>query len=252
MSTALFVSPHLDDVAFSCGGTLAALKAKGWTVALATVFTRSVPEPKGFALQCQTSKGLGPDVDYMALRRKEDRAFAACMGVDHVTWGDLEEAPHRGYGSPEALFQPPRPDDVIEAKVAACLKPVLGELKPDRIFVPQALGSHVDHVQVVRAVKALGLPADRVLYYRDTPYAVRQPKACPDAAVPQGLRPLAVDITEHLAKKVEGCVRYGTQLAFQFGGVDGLARTLTAFHRMEAQARGQQGAAEVFLAEGVS
>ncbi|RKH87917.1 PIG-L family deacetylase [Corallococcus sp. AB045] len=249
MSTALFVSPHLDDVAFSCGGTLAALKAKGWTVALVTVFTRSVPGPKGFALQCQTSKGLGPEVDYMALRRKEDRAFAACMGVDQVRWGDLEEAPHRGYASPEALFQPPRADDVIEAKVAKCLKSVLWDLKPDRVFVPQALGSHVDHVQVVRAAKGLGIPTNRILYYRDTPYAVRQPKAHPDAAVPQGLRPLAVDITEHLPKKVEGCVRYGTQLGFQFGGVDGLARTLTAFHRMEAQARGQPGAAEVFLAE---
>ncbi|MFP2899489.1 hypothetical protein [Corallococcus sp. 4LFB] len=101
-------------------------------------------------------------------------------------------------------------------------------------------------------MKELGLPANRVLYYRDTPYAVREPKAWPDAAVPQGLRPLAVDITEHLAKKVEGCVRYDTQLAFQFGGVDGLARTLTAFHRMEAQERGQAGAAEVFLADGVS
>lgn len=252
MSTALFVSPHLDDVAFSCGGTLAVLKAKGWTVGLITVFTRSVPKPKGFALQCQTSKGLGPEVDYMALRRKEDRDFAACMGVDQVRWGDLEEAPHRGYASPEALFQPPRADDVIEAKVAACLKPVLWDLKPDRVFVPQALGSHVDHVQVVRAVKGLGIPANRVFYYRDTPYAVRQPKAHPDAAVPQGLRPLAVDITEHLPKKVEGCIRYGTQLGFQFGGVDSLARTLTAFHRLEAQTWGQPGAAEVFLSQGVS
>ncbi|RKH57053.1 PIG-L deacetylase family protein [Corallococcus aberystwythensis] len=249
MSTALFVSPHLDDVAFSCGGTLAALKAKGWTVALVTVFTRSVPEPRGFALQCQTSKGLGPEVDYMAVRREEDQAFAACMGVDQVVWGGLEEAPHRGYASPEALFQPPRPDDGIEAKVAECLTPLLWELKPDRVFVPQALGSHVDHVQVVRAVKGLGIPENQVLYYRDTPYAVRQPKAHPDSAVPQGLRPLAVDITEHLPKKVEGCVRYGTQLAFQFGGVDGLTRTLTAFHRREAQTRGQPGAAEVFLTE---
>ncbi|MBN8229965.1 PIG-L family deacetylase [Corallococcus macrosporus] len=252
MSTALFVSPHLDDVAFSCGGTLAALKAQGWTVALVTVFTRSVPEPKGFALQCQTSKGLGPEVDYMALRRKEDRAFAACMGVDHVTWGDLEEAPHRGYGCPEALFQPPRADDVIQARVTACLKPLVWELKPDRVFVPQALGSHVDHVQVVRAVKGLGLRASQLFYYRDTPYAVREPGATPDAAVPPSLRPVAVDITEHLTKKVEGCVRYGTQLGFQFGGVDNLARTLTAFHRQEAQARGQPGAAEVFLADGVS
>jgi LmbE family N-acetylglucosaminyl deacetylase len=247
MSTALFVSPHLDDVAFSCGGTLAALKAKGWTVGLVTVFTRSVPGPRGFALQCQTSKGLGPEVDYMALRREEDRAFATHLGVDHLAWGDLEEAPHRGYDSAQALFQPPRQDDAIEEAVARSLKPLLWELKPDRVFVPQALGSHVDHVQVVRAVKGLGIPANRVLYYRDTPYALRQPEAPPDAAVPPGLKPLAMDITEHLARKVEGCACYGTQLGFQFGGKQGVSPALTVFHQAEAKAHGQQGAAEVFL-----
>ncbi|MFY2559993.1 PIG-L deacetylase family protein [Corallococcus terminator] len=252
MSTALFVSPHLDDVAFSCGGTLAALKAKGWTVALITVFTRSVPEPKGFALRCQTAKGLGPEVDYMALRREEDRAFAKRLGVDVLAWGDLEEAPHRGYASAEALFQPPRADDAIEAEVARYLMPVLWELKPDRVFVPQALGSHVDHVQVVRAVQGLGLPSNRVWYYRDTPYAARQPDAKPDAALPRELRPLAVDITEHLTRKVEGCLCYGTQLGFQFGGEEGVARMLNAFHHREAEAHGRTGAAEVFLTEGVS
>jgi LmbE family N-acetylglucosaminyl deacetylase len=247
MSTALFVSPHLDDVAFSCGGTLAALKAKGWTVGLVTVFTRSVPEPRGFALQCQTSKGLEPQVDYMALRREEDRAFARHLGVDHLSWGNLEEAPHRGYDSAGALFQPPRPDDAIEESVARSLKPLLWELKPDRVFVPQALGGHVDHVQVVRAVKGLGIPMNRVLYYRDTPYALRQPEATPDAAVPAGLKPLAVDITEHLTRKVEGCACYGTQLGFQFGGQEGVSPALTAFHQAEAKRHGQPGAAEVFL-----
>lgn len=247
MSTALFISPHLDDVAFSCGGTLAALKQQGWTVALVTVFTRSVPEPKGFALQCQTSKGLGPEVDYMALRREEDRAFAELMGVDLRVWGELEEAPHRGYASAAELFQPPRQEDGIRARVEECLRPVLRELKPDRVFVPQALGSHVDHVQVVRAVHGLGIPGNRIRYYRDTPYAVRQPEAKPDEALPTGLRPLAVDITEHLAKKLEGCACYGSQLGFQFGGVEGLERMLTAFHHQEARAQGRTGAAEVFL-----
>lgn len=252
MSTALFVSPHLDDVAFSCGGTLSALKAKGWTVALVTVFTRSVWEPKGFALRCQTAKGLGPEVDYMALRREEDRAFAKRLGVDLTVWGELEEAPHRGYASAEALFRSPRPDDAIEAAVARCLRPVLWELKPDRVFVPQALGSHVDHVQVVRAARRLGIPSNRVLYYRDTPYAVRQPDAKPDASVPPGLRALAVDITEHLERKVEGCACYGTQLGFQFGGEEGIAPMLKAFHQREAEAHGRTGAAEVFLTEAVS
>lgn len=247
MSTALFISPHLDDVAFSCGGTLAALKQQGWTVALVTVFTRSVPKPKGFALQCQTSKGLGPEVDYMALRREEDREFAELMGVDFRVWGELEEAPHRGYASAEELFQPPRQEDGIRVRVEECLRPVLRELKPDRVFVPQALGSHVDHVQVVRAVQGLGIPGDRIFYYRDTPYAVRQPEAKPDGALPQDLRPLAVDITEHLAKKLEGCACYGSQLGFQFGGVEGLMPMLTAFHQREARAQGRTGAAEVFL-----
>ncbi|RKH10540.1 PIG-L family deacetylase [Corallococcus sp. CA047B] len=247
MSTALFISPHLDDVAFSCGGTLAALKQKGWTVALVTVFTRSVPEPKGFALQCQTSKGLGPEVDYMALRREEDRAFVKRLGVDVSVWGDLEEAPHRGYASPAELFQPPRASDVVGAWVRGCLRPVLWELKPDRVFVPQALGGHVDHVQVVRAVQGLGIPGNRILYYRDTPYAVRQPDALPDATLPQGLQPLAVDITKHLSRKLEGCACYSSQLGFQFGGEEGLAPTLTAFHQREARAWGLTGAAEVFL-----
>ncbi|WP_426747511.1 PIG-L family deacetylase [Myxococcus faecalis] len=249
MSTALFVSPHLDDVAFSCGGTLAALKAKGWTVALITVFTRSVPEPRGFALKCQTEKGLGPEVDYMALRREEDRAFAKRLGVDVLAWADLEEAPHRGYASAEALFHPPREDDAIQAEVARRLKPVLWELTPSRVFVPQALGSHVDHVQVVRAARGLGIPSHRVWYYRDTPYAVRQPGAKPDPALPREPRPLAVDITAHLTTKVEGCLCYGTQLGFQFGGAEGVGPMLEAFHRREAEAHGRSGAAEVFLGQ---
>ncbi len=67
--TALALSPHLDDAAFSAGGTLHALGRAGWRVVVATIFTRSMPEPQGFALRCQTDKGLAPDIDYMALRR---------------------------------------------------------------------------------------------------------------------------------------------------------------------------------------
>ena len=74
MPTALALSPHLDDAAFSCGGTLARLAGAGWRVVVATAFTATVPEPSGFALACQLDKGLAPEVDYMALRRDEDAA----------------------------------------------------------------------------------------------------------------------------------------------------------------------------------
>ena len=110
MRTALAISPHLDDAAFSAGGTLARLARRGWRVVIATVFTRSVPNPQGFALACQLDKGLPPDADYMAIRRAEDEAACAALGAEarHLP---LAEAPHRGYGSASALFAGVRPDD---------------------------------------------------------------------------------------------------------------------------------------------
>ncbi|ATB28592.1 PIG-L deacetylase family protein [Melittangium boletus] len=251
MSTALFLSPHLDDVAFSCGGTLARLKTRGWTVALVTVFTRSVLHPTGFALACQTNKGVAPEVDYMALRREEDQDFAALMRVDRLVWADLPEAPHRGYVL-ATIFSPPHEEDAIGAAVVDKLVPLLNELRPDLVFAPQALGSHVDHVQLVRALPALGIEPSRMLWYRDTPYAVREPHAQPDFAVPRNVRPLAVDVTAELSLKVAGCNRYRTQVDFQFGGPRAVALTLDAFHRREAHAHGRTGCAEVFLADGLA
>ena len=96
MPTALALSPHLDDAVFSCGGLLAALVDAGWDVTLATVFTATKLPASGFALACQIDKGLSPDVDYMALRRAEDREAAAILGIADVRHQDLAEAPHRG------------------------------------------------------------------------------------------------------------------------------------------------------------
>jgi LmbE family N-acetylglucosaminyl deacetylase len=248
MSIALFLSPHLDDVAFSCGGTLARLKARGWRVALVTVFTRSVPAPSGFALACQTDKGLDPEVDYMALRRQEDRDFATLMEVDWLVWAGLPEAPHRGYGSAAALFQPPREDDAIAEVARRRLLPLMAGLRPELVLAPQALGRHVDHVQVVRLVASLDAEARRTVWYRDTPYAVRQPYAQPDPALPRDVRPLVMDVTQTLPRKVAGCGCYRTQLGFQFGGARAVGPTLEAFHRREARAHGRGGHAEVFLA----
>ena len=104
MPTALFLSPHLDDVAFSCGGTLAKLAAAGWHCVLATAFTKSVPNPTGFALTCQTDKGLSPGLDYLAVRRAEDAEFGRIVGAAEVLWLDFPEAPHRGYASAAELF----------------------------------------------------------------------------------------------------------------------------------------------------
>lgn len=222
---ALFLSPHLDDAAFSCGGTVALLADAGWRCVVATAFTASVPNPAGFALACQLDKGLGPEVDYMALRRDEDRAACALLGAE-PRWLSLPEAPHRGYNSAPALFGPVRPADDIWRALVDEVAALLAELRPRRVYAPQGLGGHVDHHQVIRAVLDQAEPA-RLRFWRDAPYIIRDPAAQPDPAVPAGA-PERVDITAGLERKVAASCAYGSQVGFQFGGAAACAEAMLA------------------------
>lgn len=219
MPHALALSPHLDDAAFSCGGTLARLVQAGWEVTVCTAFTLSVARPTRFALACQTDKGLPPEADYMAIRRAEDAAACAALGARPV-WLPLPEAPHRGYADAAALFGPSREDDHVDAALAELLVP----MNADLVLAPQAVGGHVDHVQVVRALQRV-LPAGAaVLWWTDFPYAAR----------PQSARPFGTAMGALSERLVEGdatarhraCAAYATQLGYQFGGPAGLARAL--------------------------
>lgn len=241
MPTALFLSPHLDDVVFSCGGLLAQLGDAGWRTVMATAFTATVLPATGFALACQLDKGLPPDVDYMALRRDEDRAAAAILGVSDLRWLGLPEAPHRGYNSAPALFGDIGEGDAVWGPLAARISALTEELRPDLVLAPQGLGRHVDHRQTIRAVLHAGPPG--LAFYRDTPYAIRNPGALPELAVP-GLRNCSVGIAAGLERRVSASCAYESQIGFQFGGAAPLAAVLREFAVQEGGGR----PAERFLA----
>lgn len=229
-STALALSPHLDDAVFSAGGTLAGLAAAGWRVVVATAFTRSVPNPTGFALACQTDKGLAQTVDYMAVRRAEDDAAMQALGARPV-WLPFVEAPHRGYDSAPALFAGLRTDDDVVAELRSALARLVEEHRPDLLLAPQAIGGHVDHVQVVRS-----LPAGRpVLWWRDFPYDVREDApAKPFEAKLRRLPEAAVELHAGWQRaKRAACHAYRSQLGFQFGGAAGLDARLDAAGTVE-------------------
>ena len=152
----------------------------------------------------------------MALRRGEDREAARRLGVTELRWLDLPEAPHRGYGSAPALFSGVRRADEVGREVAGLLDALIHTRMPGVVFAPQALGGHVDHLQVVRTLRALPCTCP-VVWYRDTPYAIRGPAARPSALLPGSLTEAAVDINEILEAKLEACAAYATQLGFQFG-----------------------------------
>ena len=218
MRTALFVSPHLDDVAFSCGGLAALLADRGWHTVLLTVFTKSVAQPTGFALACQLDKGLPADADYMAIRREEDLRAAAILSFAAIHWLDLPEAPHRGYETAAELFGAVRSQDTIAGAVLAGLS----GFSPDLVLAPQCLGNHVDHQLVAYGTQQCFAPG-KVTLYRDTPYAMRQPQ--PDLAKCGQ----TIDIAAALDRKIAASCAYTSQIDFQFGGAQACAQALAGF-----------------------
>lgn len=219
MSHIVAVSPHLDDAAFSVGGLLAARARAGDRVTILTCFTGNVTSPTGFALACQLDKGLAPEVDYMALRRAEDRAACAVIGAQAVHL-PLLEAPHRGYASAPELFASRRADDTMLAPLAEALAAALDDLSPDRLLGPLAVGNHVDHWLVRDALAVIGRP---VLLWEDWPYLTRA-STRPAEVVRHRHRLDAADRADRIAM----CAAYTSQLGFQFGSVAAMTAAIDA------------------------
>lgn len=247
MPSAIFVSPHLDDVAFSCGGMARQLANAGWSTVLCTVFTRSVPNPQGFGLACQTDKGLAPEVDYMRLRRCEDAEAAHHLRAHDVRWLDLPEAPHRGYHSATALFGPFVAQDDVQPELDERLAHEVRD--HDLVFAPQAIGEHVDHRRVRDTIVGAGI-WDRVTWYRDTPYAIRHPNAAPAIEIMSEGTELAITLGEAtLDAKLAACAAYRSQLGFQFTGEETMRVSLSDFAAAEALRLGLAGGrAEALIA----
>lgn len=214
----LVLSPHLDDAAFSLGPLIGGATLDR-PVMVATAFTASVAEPRGFALACQTDKGLPLEADYMALRRQEDIEWAAHLGATTMH-GPLPEAPHRGYDSAEALFTGIHSADRIGEALAGWLSWIIAELEPALVFLPLGVGNHVDHLWLRQAAETALPRALPVTYYKDQPYCAKRRYSLTDLR-----RSHANGLAAHRVTPDPATVRtaldasesYETQIPFQFG-----------------------------------
>lgn len=236
----LVISPHLDDAAFSCGGLIAS--GLLGEVRVITCLTKSVANPTGFALACQLDKGLDDKVDYMALRREEDRNAMAELGADYEHY-DLTEAPHRGVDNAEQLFEDIKDIIFAQEELQPRLMASMAEFDPTLVLYPRGAGNHVDHQQVEQAttgaLREYASRGIRALYYYDQPYTNKNPRHYPYLKK----APTATTIEDMLAirgggtyrfplsdaalrRKLAACAAYTTQVGFQFGSEADMARVL--------------------------
>src|SRR6478609_4050960 len=109
----LFLSPHYDDIALSCGGTVARLTRAGQAAEMVTVFGAEpdIAELTAFAEMQHGRWGLSP-ADVIAARRAEEAAAAGLLGT-RVRFLSFHDAIYRGdrYLDDDQLFGEPARDE---------------------------------------------------------------------------------------------------------------------------------------------
>lgn len=178
----IFLSPHLDDAALSCGGQIAAATRAGVPVEIVTIFAGDEPgpgEPNASPLVekiydlWQLQAG-----EVMATRRREDLAACRELAAEALHW-ELQEAIHRRdssrgealYPTLECLFGAVAPqEEELVASLARRLAALPGIGKGTSVVAPLGVGGHVDH-RIARRAAERAFGAD-LLYYEEFPYIV--------------------------------------------------------------------------------
>jgi LmbE family N-acetylglucosaminyl deacetylase len=172
----VFVAPHYDDIALSCGGQVA-IDAHDGTPLIVTVFAG---EPRGaisdFA-RFQHERWGVVAAEVIAQRRREDECAAAALGASVASrWLDFLDAIYRDvrYGTDSALVGDVLPEDL---PTADAVREALQGLEVDEFLVPLGIGNHVDHQLVYRAGQMLSAQGAEVWAYADVPYVIDDAKA---------------------------------------------------------------------------
>ncbi len=259
--TAVFLAPHYDDVALSCGGTVAALAestdrtSTGDSAVLSsaplvvTIFGGTPAHDNLTAFARWQHERWGTDGrDTVAVRVDEERAAADHLGCNVQTLPYLD-AIYRGdqYLSDDALFGPVLPDDfpLLEQLTAdiAALPALAGPAAT--LYVPLAIGNHVDHQIVYQVGQRFAARGLRVLGYEDFPYAILGDEHTRRmAAIRAALGdPQLVPIAPNLPHRIAAIAAYRTQLPTIFRFTDDWPGVVAAWAR---EVGGGRGAAERF------
>jgi LmbE family N-acetylglucosaminyl deacetylase len=240
----VYLSPHFDDVALSCGGMLweqaqAGQAAEVWTICA------GAPAPSeplsSFAEQLHQRWQTGPQA--AVARCVEDECALQVLGAQPRFW-DLPDSIYRRLpdgpgGTPgswlvngeDDLWQPVHP---LEAPLVMRLSAwIAAQLSQDDMLVsPLTLGSHVDH-RLVRAAAeyAAAQCGCALLYYADYPYAVRPGSDLSASPGPDWRQDCREISPAALCAWKDAVACYSSQLSTFWSGRVGLDEALEAYWR---------------------
>ena len=178
----VLLSPHFDDVVFSCGALVAQWARSGQRVAIVTICAGLPPAGPLSAYASRLHQrwnpaGLGTPAQLVAQRRAEDLRAADLLGAMavHLTLPDCiyRVNPEGGWlyaGHAQIFGALHAVEHALVQQLAQQLVRISGVTADTHIWIPLALGNHVDHQLVRLAAQQSELPSKRG-YYEDYPYA---------------------------------------------------------------------------------
>ncbi len=187
----VFISPHLDDVALSCGGYVYRLASANEQVAIVTVVTADAPAGVRFSRLAQRHHAawhLG-DTPFQC-RRREDIAATQLLGAQCIHLG-LPDAIYRHNEAGDSLYAHVRGvgialEDQQHYVPLLCQKlseVIAGYGQEVSVYCPLTVGGHVDHLIVRQAVESL-CDSRHIVYYEDYPYADQPGAVQPERGSP--------------------------------------------------------------------
>lgn len=223
----IYLSPHLDDAVYSCGGLIASQARLGQAVEIWTVSAGDPPEGplSPFAEMLHASWGLGREAP--ATRRREDIAACLLVGAAHRHFSFVDciyrRAPDGTWlYNPDNMWSAPLVDDepVIET-LRATLDLLLHP--DDRLYCPLTVGGHVDHRLARLAAERLGRP---LLHFADYPYVQNQEVGNLSDGLALEVHPLS---PECLRLWQDGVAVYASQLSAFWPDEAGMRKVIAAY-----------------------
>lgn len=218
---AIYLAPHLDDAALSCGGQIINRTRAGQRVLVVTVMAGDPPTDAENDYIRSLHARWELERDAAAQRRAEDSAACTILGADYLHWSipdciyRLNPADGRPmYVSDEDIFGDVHPaEHPLVNEIAQLLAALPAHAQ---CYAPLTVGHHVDHLLVTAAARlAFG---DKLLCYEDYPYAQQAGKL---AAVlgepPAGWQPTVTALADAaLNVKIEAILAFRSQFSTFF------------------------------------
>lgn len=227
----MYLSPHFDDVALSCGGLIHRQVQAGTGILVVTVFAGAPAHTKLSPFAAELHGQWGHLTEPVAARRKEDKKAMRLLGAEYIHL-EYPDAIYRFddtsslYLCDEYLFGPVHHSDLnLVSQIAETVMEIHSP-RQSTLYAPLAVGNHVDHQVVREAALKLYRKSCKVIFYEDFPY-VEVPGALTRELERIGIERWIEEVQEldeeNLAAKIEAIASYASQMDKLFGGVEVMA-----------------------------